>query len=364
MNNMSNRPRSMCDHQLLSVDRKYRDSWPSLAAATSVNGHINTSWNKRQEQQVQPFGDGTVKYPTSPPGALAKAPSMAGLVNTTVPQRLVNRPLRGQHTPTRSSLRHSRMICLSQQGKVPRKYLPPVMHHYRMGTSLVLIQLLLASLLMGIALYLLISMPVLNTRDVPHWSATTLMLSSVFGLFLMFCCRKQYPGMQGGCCVFVVRVQYIVCNLILALVATTACLCACIFASVHVSELLQMQCGVNPDIDSLWQVTDGQVAGWNASCVCRAGDSDELYTYDPLSCHQVERLLPIFLMASAVCNGVACFVCAWYVLLLWSNRFAYAYAANYYDESAKPISGSTRPARNANDAANQSSCQPFSCLLS
>lgn len=56
---------------------------------------------------------------------------------------------------------------------VPRKYLPPVMHHYRMGTSLVLIQLLLGSLLMAVALYLLIFMPVLNTRDVPHWSATT-----------------------------------------------------------------------------------------------------------------------------------------------------------------------------------------------
>jgi hypothetical protein len=47
-----------------------------------------------------------------------RAPSMAGLMNTTVPQRLVVRPsLRTgpRHTPTRNSLRHSRMICLSQQ---------------------------------------------------------------------------------------------------------------------------------------------------------------------------------------------------------------------------------------------------------
>ena len=75
-------------------------------------------------------------------------------------------------------------------------------------------------------------------------------------------------------------------------------------------------------------------------------------------------MLPILLMASAICNGVAVFVCAWYVLLLWSNRFAYAYAANYYDESANPINGSARPAQKANDTANESSCQPFSWLLS
>lgn len=37
-----------------------------------------------------------------------------------------------------------------------------------------------------------------------------LILSGAFGLFLVCCCRKQYPGMRGGCCVFVVRVQYIV----------------------------------------------------------------------------------------------------------------------------------------------------------
>merc|ERR550534_2157222 len=93
-----------------------------------MNGHINTSWNnnqqqqQQQQQQFQQFQqfqqqNGATKYPTSTLRALEKAPSMAGLVNTTVPQRLVNRPVRGHHTPTRNSLRHSRMICLSQQGK-------------------------------------------------------------------------------------------------------------------------------------------------------------------------------------------------------------------------------------------------------
>ena len=80
---------------------------------------LQSSWNNRQKEEQQQVQEqrGTVKYPMPTLGALEKAPSMAGLVNTTVPQRLVNRPVRGHHTPTRSSLRHSRMICLSQQGK-------------------------------------------------------------------------------------------------------------------------------------------------------------------------------------------------------------------------------------------------------
>ena len=79
---------------------------------------------------------------------------------------------------------------------------------------------------------------------------------------------------------------------------------------------------------------------------------------------QVEQLLPMLLMTSAICNSIAAFVCAWYVLLLWSNRFAYAYAANYYDEAANPINDGSRPAQNANDKVNESRCQPFSWLLS
>lgn len=84
---------------------------------------------------------------------------------------------------------------------VPRKYLPPVMHHYRMGTSLVLIQLLLGSLLMAIALYLLISMPVLNTRDVPHWSAASVSYLLLFFFFYhLFLFINVSCGSSDACC--------------------------------------------------------------------------------------------------------------------------------------------------------------------
>ena len=56
---------------------------------------------------------------------------------------------------------------------MPRKYLPPVIHHHRLGTALVLIQLLLGALLLALALYFLLWSPQLNIRDVPHWSAVS-----------------------------------------------------------------------------------------------------------------------------------------------------------------------------------------------
>jgi len=134
------RPRSLCDSKLLSVTphglhhhhfvqqssggqqqqqlvvkrpppplplspprepSKYRGSWPNMIYYGGGN------------DQLQQDADAFVRLEQQ-----KRAPSMAGLMNTTVPQRLVVRPsLRTgpRHTPTRNSLRHSRMICLSQQ---------------------------------------------------------------------------------------------------------------------------------------------------------------------------------------------------------------------------------------------------------
>nr|XP_053643675.1 uncharacterized protein LOC128696437 [Cherax quadricarinatus] len=47
---------------------------------------------------------------------LVRTPSQANNLCTTVPQSLVVQTLGGRHTPTRSSLRHSRMIVLAKNG--------------------------------------------------------------------------------------------------------------------------------------------------------------------------------------------------------------------------------------------------------
>ena len=58
--------------------------------------------------------------PPPPPvrvSSLQRAPSQALMHYTTVPQSLVTRSLGSRHQPTRSSLRHSRMLVLIKQGR-------------------------------------------------------------------------------------------------------------------------------------------------------------------------------------------------------------------------------------------------------
>ena len=108
-------------------------------------------------------------------------------------------------------------------------------------------------------------------------------------------------------------------NVFLALAAAAGCLCACVFAGLHVSQLYGMSCDANATV---W--SEEASRSWNSTCVCR--DRHQFYTYDPLSCDEVLHLLPVYLIASSSANGVAVVACFWYILLLWSSRFAYTYA--------------------------------------
>lgn len=299
----------------VQVPTKFRGSWPYA---------MTPSWNA-PDPDLTP-------YPSPLSSAdKSRCPSMAGLLNTTVPQRLaVPRPARGHHTPTRHSLRHSRMISLSQQGRVPRKYLPPVIHHHRLGTSLVVFQVFTGALLLSLALYFLLWSPQLSPRNVPHWSAVSLMVSGFFGLFLICCCRKPYPGMRQSCCVYVVRLHYITCNILLTALAAVACLCACVFASLHVNQLLTMECSETSN--STLRMSQELSEDDTSTCLCytpgASTDQSQVFTYDPLSCYQVHHVLPFYLTTSAVANAIAVVVSVWYFVLLWNSHYAYTYAGS------------------------------------
>lgn len=116
-----------------------------------------------------------------------------------------------------------------------------------------------------------------------------------------------------------------ICNAFLAIVSTAACVCACVFASVHVSQLLAMKC--QPPAVNATLVEWTNESQMNSTCLCVGGEGqNEIYTYDPLSCSEVLGILPIYLTTSAVTNGIASVVSSCYIILLWSNRFAYTYA--------------------------------------
>lgn len=108
------RPRSLCDSKVLSVahshysvhrspyDVQVHRLSPSTDPPTPNYGR--GSWPNNIHHTTEGFSIGYQQ----------KAPSMKALMNTTVPQKLVVRTS-GRHHPTRNSLRHSRMVSLSQQ---------------------------------------------------------------------------------------------------------------------------------------------------------------------------------------------------------------------------------------------------------
>ncbi|XP_052123647.1 uncharacterized protein LOC113209737 isoform X3 [Frankliniella occidentalis] len=218
----------------------------------------------------------------------ARTPSQANCLSTTVPQNIAPHGFASRHAPTRSSLRHSRMIVLTRDGRVPRKYQPGVLHSRRLGTALAALVSLLGALVTAVAVWLLLWAPHLPSRDVPVYSGPPVVSVAVAGL------------------------------------SALAALCASAFAMLHVVSLWGSACQPAK-----------QVA--NATCTCEPAYKDpdrswaiwagtSRHVYPDLSCPEVESLLSVLLTGSGAANLVGGLLAGWYVLLHWRSRYTDVYA--------------------------------------
>ncbi|XP_047495906.1 uncharacterized protein LOC125043712 [Penaeus chinensis] len=101
---------------------------------------------------------------------LVRTPSQANNLSTTVPQSLVVQNLGGRHTPTRSSLRHSRMIVLAKNGQKLRDRRWPPNSLGRVGVLVVTAQILVGVMAVTLAAWFLMWAPSLSFREVPHYA--------------------------------------------------------------------------------------------------------------------------------------------------------------------------------------------------
>ncbi|XP_063245222.1 sarcospan [Bacillus rossius redtenbacheri] len=260
-------------------------------------------------------------------GDCAAGHSQAVYLATTVPQNMAAIDIAGRHAPTRNSLRHSRMIVLRQ---VSRKYQPPVMRRHKLATGLVALQALMGVAVATLALWLLLWAPHLRIRDIPYWSGVPLILSGVFGLLLLCCCRKEYPGMPLGFFVYGMKVF----SVFLSVVAGCACFCACVFSLLHLVFLSQMDC--RPPPRSL-----------SNACVCSAGseaavEPERVYHYTDLNCGDL-GVLSVLLVGSCAANGIGGILAMWYVFLHWSSRYAFLYAEVRADADSPGVISNKAP---------------------
>uniref|UniRef100_A0A182K0I2 Uncharacterized protein n=1 Tax=Anopheles christyi TaxID=43041 RepID=A0A182K0I2_9DIPT len=140
----------------------------------------------------------TIKLPD--PATVAGGPSEAVYMTTTVPQNFAKNAstLIGRHKPTRSSLRHSRMLVVNKT--VPVRY--PAgnslnLRHLRLCRTLMVLEILIGVLLNVIGLTIMVWSPSTNTKDNPYWSGLILIVCGILFLVL-FQCKRGRSGTDKG----------------------------------------------------------------------------------------------------------------------------------------------------------------------
>ncbi|XP_057333351.1 uncharacterized protein LOC130672688 [Microplitis mediator] len=236
-----------------------------------------------------------------------RAPSMANCLSTTVPVNLKASQIAGRHTPTRSSLRHSRMIVMHRTGNIPRKSRPPLLRRRKLSSTLAALQTIIGIAVTSLSLWLLLWAPNLPFLDNPYWSGMPLLFSGSFGICLLCCFKKEYPGLSPGFCLTATKVM----SFFLAALAAITCLLACITSAIHLIRLSGLEC------------TPARVI--NATCACRsrselASASEPVLKYVDLNCPEVEGVLTILLIFSSICNALGAIIASWYCYLHWSTR--------------------------------------------
>lgn len=101
--NNSSRPVSLYDNNY--VDNNNSGNNNSISRSDRAHGNIEESSSPVQDHCQLLLDDDN------------GSPSQAHCLVTTVPQNIVAQNIADKHTPTRNSLRHSRMIAMNQSGR-------------------------------------------------------------------------------------------------------------------------------------------------------------------------------------------------------------------------------------------------------
>ncbi|XP_066990242.1 uncharacterized protein [Macrobrachium rosenbergii] len=181
----------------------------------------DTSWTRVTGQEIRQH-------------QLVRSPSQANNLCTTVPQSLVVQNLGGRHTPTRSSLRHSRMLVMARNGKAIRDRRWSANSLGRVGVLVVTAQILVGVMGCTLATWFLMWAPSLRFREVPHYAGVPVFLAGVCGAILISCFHRRRQR----------SVANIIKGVLVAFccISIVTCLCVCIFTAFHLTSLAMMSC--------------------------------------------------------------------------------------------------------------------------
>ncbi|XP_050068311.1 uncharacterized protein LOC126556829 [Anopheles maculipalpis] len=165
---------------------------PSSAAEMASEATTSTPRCSRPNSTIKTI---SIKLPDT------SGPSEAVYMTTTVPQNFTKNAstLIGRHKPTRSSLRHSRMLVVNKS--VPVLYPPGNslnLRHLRLCRTVMILQILIGLVLNVIGLAIMVWSPSTNTKDNPYWSGMILIVCGALFLILFQFKRARNGTSKGG----------------------------------------------------------------------------------------------------------------------------------------------------------------------
>ncbi|XP_055915472.1 putative uncharacterized protein DDB_G0277255 [Eupeodes corollae] len=262
--------------------------------------------------------------------SISSQPSQAVYMATTVPQNIKGSKIAGRHTPTRNSLRHSRMLVVNKNYNGPPIPNPMEFRFPRMTRILLILEVIIGILITFLGVWILLLAPHTDIQDNPYWSGLALLFSGMLGLILIRYKRIKRHKLRENCFTFIKFDSYV-----LAILATLLCAIAFCCAAIHIirlqaddtkcvsSDILlehgACQCTFNTNSIP---VTNGTLLDLNP-----APDSSYSVVYRELSCSEVRGVWMSILNFSLVLNCIGFLLAIIYLILLFFFRYREVYTS-------------------------------------
>lgn len=250
------------------------------------------------------------------------SPTQALCLMTTVPQNIVSRSLGDKHTPTRNSLRHSRMIVMNRHGKVPKKYLPYIIRNYKLVKAAKVITIVLGIFLCVLSAWMVLWSPTLTAIDFPYWSAVPVLFSGTVGCFFLGFCPRPYPGRRMGW-------YYHLTKFISILTTAVSVMATSVVSAINITHLVYLCTAMCVPHDTL-----------NTTCVCTTNSTtlfNTSYHYEDLTCDEINYFLKAMVVIVALLNLTALVLDTYYLCAHWTSRTKYVYAKVPLTETIRTI---------------------------
>ncbi|XP_054728346.1 mucin-2 isoform X1 [Anastrepha obliqua] len=265
-------------------------------------------------------------------------PSQAVYMSTTVPQNIKGSKIAGRHTPTRNSLRHSRMLVVNNKTYPATQHPNPMNFKYpNLARWLLILEIIVGLLISFLAIWIFCLAPNTAIQYNPYWSGLVLLLAGILGLVLVRYQRIKRHKVRENCFKFLRANSYL-----LALLAILLCCVALFCAALHYARLCadDTRCAPTNILEELgsctctFNVDDEVTASATNSSAAQVANglldeevvpevfNDQSYKveYRDLSCKEVRGEWITILVLSTALNSIGFVLACGYAVLLFCCR--------------------------------------------